>query len=258
MQRMRASRSGHLQFIRHRRLALTADARQLAALPPILRERLSNAKEASRMKCLPAILFVSGLAIQLAALLGEHAAEIPLVIKHVAPSYFRAQTGIDTLQRSRRLGKADVGYHEIARWLIGNMHEINGRPRNLRSDTEVDSISCMGEFRSEGTPHGDEVFLSDDIRCTLSTVTNRFVDAAGRVSQSLEFHFHTAALKTYVEELKTPGVLRFCFGLFFIGGAVEVVAFVLEHGETRKAEAAETKKHPCEATEKADQKQPCI
>jgi hypothetical protein len=171
--------------------------------------------------------------------LGEHATEVPFVIKRVAPSYSRVQTGIETLLKQRKLGRTDVGFDEISQWLIGNENEINGRPRSFATDFKVDSITCMGEIRSEGTSHGDETYLSDDIRCVVSSVTNRFTDGSGRTLQALEFHFHILALREKAEELKTPGVLRFCFGLFFVGCAIEVVAFAMERAETRRAESAE-------------------
>src|SRR6266566_6629177 len=114
------------------------------------------------MKSLPVALFFSGLAIQFGALLGEHAAEIPFVLKRVAPSYWRAQTGVETLLKKRRLEKTDIGFEEVSRFLIWNMYEINHIPKSRETDHKAEAISCMGETRQEGTSNGDELYTPDD------------------------------------------------------------------------------------------------
>jgi len=210
------------------------------------------------MKKLPVVLFFSGLAIQLAALLGEHAAEIPFVLKIVAPAYCRAQAGIDTLMKKRSLVNTDEGFKEISHLLLWNMYEINNVPKNQNYDFKVDSISCMGAPTYEGTAHGTETYTSDDIRYTLSTVTNRFTDSGGHIFHSFEFHYHLAALREKVGELKTPNVLWFCFGWFLIGSMVEVFAFLWEHADTKEVDAIvnKYKDQPPESSQTEEQEKP--
>jgi hypothetical protein len=206
------------------------------------------------MKGFPAILFFSGLAIQLASLLGEHAPEIPFVIKVIAPSYQHARTRIETLLRQRKLLKTNEGFSEISQFLIWNVYEVNQRPKDLKTDLKVESISEMGEFLSMGTSKGDVQYTTDDIRYTVSSATNLFQGN----QHSLEFLYHLKALQDQVDDLKRPSVLRFCFGMFFVGALVEIVAFLLESAEASKIKKVGDcqKEHPLNHTRGEDQKPP--
>jgi hypothetical protein len=62
-------------------------------------------------------LFFLGILIQLAALLGEHAEEIPLVIKIIAPSFFHAREGLKILDESGSLGTNAEGFDEVSKIL---------------------------------------------------------------------------------------------------------------------------------------------
>ncbi len=208
------------------------------------------------MKKLPIVLFFSGLAIQFAALLGEHTTEIPFVLKIVAPSYCRAQVGLDTLMKNRILVNTNEGFRELAHCLILNMYELHHTPKNKALDFKIESISCLGTWLSEGTTHGEETYTGDDIRYTLSTVTNGIIDYAGRIQHSSEFHYHLAVLREKVEKLKKPNILSFCLGMFFIGSIIEIVAFFLELEETKKPEAmaSDNKDAPTKSPETEEQK----
>jgi hypothetical protein len=212
------------------------------------------------MKNLPTVLFFSGLAIQLLALLGEHAEEIPFVLKRVAPSYFRAQAGIETLMKNRRLVNTDDGFVEISRFLLDNVDEINGRPKGfeIAHKVKLESISSMGESRQENTAHGDVLYIPDDIRYVVSAEGNHFIDSAGHFQHALEFHYHLPALQKQVDELKTPNVLFFCFGMFLIGSIVEVAAFFWEKVETEATgqKVNEHKYQPPESCKTTEQEQP--
>ena len=187
-------------------------------------------------RAIPIILFVSGIAIQLAALFGEHAQEIPFVIKVIAPSYYRANTRIETLLKNRSLASTDEGFPEILRFLLNGAREWdNSQLPYEKLDFKVSNISCMGEFRAENTPHGDVHFTSDDIRFLISTVTNRFVDGAGHFYKTHEYHYQLASLREKVEQFKQPNLLVFCFGMFILGTLIETVAFYLECKESEEA-----------------------
>ena len=189
------------------------------------------------MKRLPFVLFFSGMTIQFAALLGEHATEIPFVLRSVAPAHYRGQKGIETLLQKRKLESKEEGFDEISQFLIWHVYEINHIPRTQYEDFKVDGIWCMDLLREETTSDRREVvWTPDDLRFILSSVTNSFRDGAGKIVKSLEFNYHLSALKQNVEELKETNILMFCFGLFFIGCAIEVVAFLLEHAESKKTE----------------------
>jgi hypothetical protein len=67
-------------------------------------------KKGFSMKCISIILFVVGLLLECAAFFGDQAANIPFVMKIVAPAYVDAQAGMQTLAKEKTLEPDDQGF----------------------------------------------------------------------------------------------------------------------------------------------------
>jgi hypothetical protein len=180
-------------------------------------------------KAFPFILFFIGFLIQLAALFGEHAEEIPTAIKIIAPRYYVAKLGVDELLQNRILVNTNVGYSEISRFLYLAAEEWNGHPFHKPSDLAVTNVACINGFYTESTPQGDVAFGQDDIQFSIFTVTNHMTDGLGHYSQIHDFHYSLTQLRDKIAQLKEPNMLVFCFGMFFLGTLIELIALIIEY-----------------------------
>jgi hypothetical protein len=177
------------------------------------------------MKRLPIILFIIGTLIQLAALFGEHAVEIPFIIRSVAPAYTHASKGVTTLVHGAHLKHGDDGFTELASILLDNFKQKHNVSANY-SDLSIDDI-WFDPTAAQGGEFIDSFALIDYHIATVSTV---IVGAGGHIGL-----MHLQNLKASVDELKVPNLLRFCFGMFFIGVIIDAVAFFLESREPHKS-----------------------
>jgi len=178
-------------------------------------------------------LFISGLLIEFAALLGEHADEIPFILKTVAPTYFRAQIALETLDKNHVLTNTNVGFDDISPFLIQNIYEANNLPLNTNLGLKIDVINRIGITEIVDWPHSGETYSGGDLGFRYSS-RNRQLISNGKLVPALDGHYHVATLREKVQELKNPNILGFCVFLFIFGAVVEFIAFFMEISEPQE------------------------
>jgi phosphotransferase system glucose/maltose/N-acetylglucosamine-specific IIC component len=176
------------------------------------------------MRKLPIILFVIGTTIQLLALFGEHAVEIPFVIRNIAPAYAHASKGMATLVHGAHLKHGDEGFTEVAAVLLDNFKQkLNVSTKY--TDLSIDDIW----FDPTAMQAGESVDSFALVDFHVATVSTVIVGVGGHTGL-----MHLPNLKSAIDELKTPSLLRFCFGMFFIGVIIDAFAFFLESRESNE------------------------
>ena len=184
------------------------------------------------MKKWPTILFFCGLLIQLLALFGDHATEIPLFLRLVAPSYQHSKSGITKLVANRKLEKTDDGFREITSVLLADFRKRNNVSPTIK-DIKIEKIWLEVQATRGDQPVEGYVLVDFE----FSTTTTKVFGVGGNVG------FMTAEkLKESVEDLKEPNILITCILLFLVGSAVEVIAFFAERSESRKEHKRESEK----------------
>jgi len=180
------------------------------------------------MKKFPIVLFSCGILIQLAALFGEHAEEIPAVVKVIAPAYYHANNGLKHLISGASLAKHDEGFRELSELLSRDFKERNHVPEHIK-DITLDKIwyECDQWRGNQPIPSSELAVFS------ISTTVTKVVGPGGTNG-----FCHIEKLRGHVEELKGANILYFCFGMFFVGTVVEIVAFFIESKESHHPSAA--------------------
>jgi hypothetical protein len=185
-------------------------------------------------KAFPFILFFIGFLIQLAGLLGEHATEIPFVIRIVAPHYSHALAGIEILGKKHGLEKNDEGYKEISEILIERAFDIcRVSPKQIaKSDMRIyriydsESLTIQTDDGDVGANFDRPFFYS------LVSTNVTFVGGGGVAGGATNFICDIARLQEPIEKLKDSNLLDFCFGMFFLGTIVEFIALFIESKES--------------------------
>jgi hypothetical protein len=228
-------------------------------------------------KTLPYILFFGGLLIDLAAMFGEYADQIPFVMRGVAPSYYHAQHGLKTLRREGHLSKESEGYNEIAKILLkktmSNVIFTKSNPgTNLMTTNKVgptsftnfsiENIRQSGEMAMTYDSNGAHNPVTDGISFDLHSKSFPFNNepiGSKKANYDSPDSWREEKLSEKIDELKTRNLLIFVFTLFFIGSSFAVIGFFLE----RKAACDENPKpanqadnHQPKAAEKANHENP--
>ncbi len=174
-------------------------------------------------------LFGIGLLLQTMALFGDHAMELPFVLRVVAPSYCRANSGLERLLETRSLSRTSEGFRELEPCLAHHART------NLHHAFTNEVIVTIGDL---------------SINSSMSvggTMVNPSVSYTGKVSvvgmnQGVTIHggntfgMPVKQLRDKVDALKDPNLLLFCVVVFSLGTLVEIVAFMSERSnEVTKA-----------------------
>ena len=173
------------------------------------------------------LLFALGISIQLAAFFGDHAADIPVIMRFLAPDYFHATRAVERLgaSSSEKLSKgSDEGFPQISK-ILKKRTEIK-----LGTNSWVTSISEINVLGS--------VFVDGKLATSVNwTFTCNPVQYEGKLADKGTDNWSFEALKSEVETLKGARILVFCFVLFFIGTAFDVIAFRMEPKEQNLTDA---------------------
>ncbi len=172
------------------------------------------------MKKLSALLFFLGVSIQLCAMFGEHATEIPFVLKIIAPSYYHAGKGLETLLHKHFLGKSDDGFQEITPFILKYFRESSGISSSV-TDLSIDDIILATESK-----------IGEQSMGAISTIVFSFSTIKTPIIGSNKGTMQFDRLKDDVEQLKEPNILIFCFSLFALGTILDVIAFFIESSES--------------------------
>ncbi|MGD0650368.1 MAG: hypothetical protein ABSA97_04385 [Verrucomicrobiia bacterium] len=193
------------------------------------------------MKHLPIVLFFSGLLIQVAGFFGEHTAEIPFILRFVAPSYCHAHNAIRNLKENNRLRKDDDGFSQVSTLLISYIREIDPRPPLV--NPVIDNVQIVGSWLEVGKA---SIYVHFTITSQdASSPTNRVI--------TLD------RLDGMVDDLKKPNILFLCFGVFAVGTVIEIGAFFLERKESHypsNQAVDHNKQQSADTTKQANQKHP--
>jgi hypothetical protein len=185
------------------------------------------------MKKLPVTLFFLGIVIDLAAMFGEHAAEIPFVLKHLCPSYWRAQQAMDKLLHEPflRVSGNVVGFKEIEDILLKQFRNESLQQLNIPTniiDVHIVEMKIHPLMEIKDEPVKDTATI--DI-VMYNPGLGKF-DDGHLVALSFDNFYSYLKLENEVEKLKEPNILFFCFGMFFIGSTIAIFAFFLEAKES--------------------------
>lgn len=184
----------------------------------------------------------------MAALFGEHAQEIPFVIKHIAPRYYRANQGFQILTGQGSLNTNADGYDEISKILIkiaiARLTVISNNDDIFNPTYTTNSIQDSSEFSIDNVKLIPGTFLakggavlngiSYDLHSKKGTFDNS-VEAKREDIFSLPCQQPESELQDGIEQLKKLPILIFCFGMFFVGTVIEIIAFFIESKESKKA-----------------------
>jgi hypothetical protein len=121
------------------------------------------------VKKLPVILFFGGLLIQLAALFGEHATEIPFVLRLIAPSYYHANQGIEKIVLGNNLKIGDEGFNEISAILLKTFKEKNNVSPAI-TDLRIDKIWFTSEASQANEPIEAFALINFNIETTTTVI----------------------------------------------------------------------------------------
>jgi hypothetical protein len=193
------------------------------------------------MKRYTIALFFFGLLTQLAALFGEHATEIPFVLKSVAPAYHHAQHGLEILRENNQLRRSDDGFAQVSEVLIKWLEGLN--PKVSLKNAAIDNLRVEGSWLEAGG-------ASVHVHYTVAAPT---LGAPQEMSITLE------QLSNLVDDLKRLNILFFCFGLFGLGTIIEIMAFCIERSEPSDAIEHQQNVEACKTakpTERTDEEIP--
>lgn len=221
-------------------------------------------------RAFPLILFFVGFLIQLSGLFGEHANEIPFVIRVIAPSYYHANRELKILEEKGSLNEDSEGYDAIIKILTElsashltneitqkiillesnipvstNVTLITSRPLNS-VDLPFFSISNLNMIHGFFYEKKTGKYIFDGVSYDIFSKNEPFkTDGFGseksgyiqQASQSVE------DLQDGIDNLKKNPLLGFCFGMFFLGTLVEVIAFFIEKKESDEPHGENTGKN---------------
>jgi len=160
-------------------------------------------------------LFFVGLLFEFAAFFGDQAANIPFVMKFVAPRYTQAQAGVQALSTKKTLETTDPGFAVISEILLALMHELNDPKDVAKISIQKFSLGNAGlRFNSN---RAREVI---PINVTLSD------------GQILEWDL--ASLTTRVDALQEKNLFGYALVVFLIGAVIQCIGFVVAFRESKR------------------------
>jgi len=176
-------------------------------------------------KRIPYFLFFTGLIIGLGVFIGDHADEMPWVLRYIAPASYHEEAGIDALKKGKILNSGDEGFLQISSTLIANVKMksedsvISEDSAPSESDVEIGirdiKISGLGGFTSGMEPLVSFTAFSPNHPEIWPT--------------PLEGSLQPAILDA--DRRKSASILPFCFGLFLLSSILEIIGFLMESRE---------------------------
>lgn len=167
------------------------------------------------MKRTVIVLFFVGLLIEFAAFFGDQAANIPFVMKLVAPGYTKAQAGIQTLSTKKTLETTGPGFAIISEIFFAQMREQNN-PKDV-AKISIQKFS-RGNARLGFSPNRAREVIP--INVTLSN------------GQTLEWDL--ASLTTQVNALQNKNIFYYTLVVFLVGAVIQFIGFIIDFRENRR------------------------
>jgi len=172
------------------------------------------------MKRLAIILFIVGLLFEAAAFFGDQAANIPFVMRLVAPEYSQAQQGIQMLSTKKTLKPEDAGFSVISDIFLSTLRQENA-PSHVGM-ISIQEFTHGGARLEFGENRAREVI---PINVALSN------------GQMLEWNF--ASLREEVDALQNQNLFGYAVVVFFLGVVIQCCGFIVEHRKGRRAKPIE-------------------
>lgn len=182
-----------------------------AGPPPVM----SNVSPHPHMHKYSVHFFVTGILLQLVAILGSNATDIPWLARLIAPTYSRAQSGIVRLESSAILRSTDQGHHELS-----NIVQGTGIRFALVTNTPAFMAGTNDSIVLGGT-----MYLQDG-RTYPRTIQYSF-------SSPVVWCNDFDQVRERVASLKTRRLLIFRLSLFILGTALDTFAFALKRKPTQ-------------------------
>lgn len=167
------------------------------------------------MKRITAILFAVGLLLEFAGFFGDQSANIPFVLRLVAPRYTQAQAGLDMLAKNKILEPDQRGFSVLSELFLARLcEEID--PRQV-AQTSVHKFTRGNAGLSFSTDRAKEVI---PINVTLSN------------GKTLKWEL--SSLSNDVDALQNQSLFWLSLVVFFAGVTIQCVGFALDFRESRK------------------------
>ena len=166
------------------------------------------------------VIFAVGIALQLIALFGDNATDIPPVLRIIAPKYFYASQCIKVLEADSSLSisnSADRGFAEIAT-ILSKYTVKHANSEDFRG-VKIQDVNVRGSAFIEGK-------MATSINWTF--VLPKPILYKGVVADRGSDNWSFEVIKSDVDNLKQPNILMFSFFIFFIGTVIDVFAFRME------------------------------
>jgi len=167
------------------------------------------------MKRTVTVLFFVGLLFEFAAFFGDQAANIPFVMKLIAPAHTQAQAGFQRLSTNKTLEPDDPGFAVISGIFLARLRQQND-PENVANIT-IRKFS-RGNARLGFSPNRAREIIP--INVTLSN------------GQSLEWNL--ASLTVQVDELQNKNIFGYALAVFLVGAIIQCIGFAVEFRDSKR------------------------
>lgn len=176
---------------------------------------------------MPIVFFFTGLLLDLGALFADHASELPLVMRLIAPAYSNASAGLQEIAKGDKLGRGDEGFKELEAILLTRFREDNDTPTNI-TDLKIEQIWIVRDAWRGNQPI--EAFAT--VFYSFTTAAH-VVDFGGRDAPK-QGNRELVRLKEEVENLKHPNVTILSFVMFGLGTSLAITGFFMDRQLSRR------------------------
>lgn len=177
---------------------------------------------AKNRETLKRILYISGTLIVIFGFFGDHTEELPFVLKLVAPTYYHAKEGVNTLEKTHELKPSEDGYAEISLLLTEyakNIAANNSAPisKEVLGAIQIKKITYSGAFGWGGDQ--------------LPGTAIQFTVGATKFFPEKQLGYRMETLKEQVQESKKVPTRNFCLSVFILGLLVGFIGYKIDTTE---------------------------
>jgi len=163
-------------------------------------------------KYIPLLLFIIGLLIEMLAFFVGNAEFVPIIYKVVSPSYFRASSGLEKLQKEKSLEPQDHGFKEISD--LFKLVALKQNKPEVVNKIEVDKFVKKGAklaFNPERVSEKIEVEV--------------------KLSNGHIVKWDLNEIEPMVDNLKSPYIFYWALSLFLVGVVIQIIGFKIRKND---------------------------
>jgi hypothetical protein len=191
------------------------------------------------------IILLCGISIQIAGWFGEHCVEIPFVLRFVAPDYYHARNGLETLLSKHSIGTFDDGFKQLSPFALKYFRQQVNVATNI-TDLRITNLILATTY----SPNSEAHLATSMVVMYFTTSQAKII---GNNIETMQFD----RLKDDAESLREPNIIVFCFALFFIGTLIDVFSFFVESKEASDDASDDHAEQTAKTSDKADDKDIC-